>query len=225
MAIKDYHVVVCIPSLGTWTAETGKSVAMLFSYFALHRVKGARSQKMSLITIQSSMLSWSRELSVKKALQSGATHILFIDSDMKFPMNMANKMLEEKKDFLAANCTTRAFPVETVAHTMDGERLDSRGSHGLVKVQHVGLAISMISRVALQKLRQPLFLMDWLPPLSCYCGEDVYFCQKLAAEGIDLWIDHDLSKAIQHIGTYAYGHGDLTDASFEEASQEKVGVV
>jgi len=225
MGIRDYHVVVCVPSLGTWTAQTAKSVALMFSYFALHRVKGAKSQKMSLVSIQSSMLSWSRELGVRKALQSDATHILFIDADMQFPMNVANKLLEAKKEFIAANCTTRAFPVETVAHTMDGERLDSRGSHGLVKVQHVGLAVSLISREALKKVRPPLFLMDWIPPLMCYCGEDVYFCQRLADAGVDLWIDHDLSKAVKHIGTYAYGHDDLTAESFEDTSQGKLGIV
>jgi hypothetical protein len=67
--------------------------------------------------------------------------------------------------------------------------------------------------------------MDWIPQLKCYCGEDVYFCQKLVESGTDLWIDHELSRAVKHVGSYSYGHDDLTEESFGDASQEKLGVV
>jgi len=216
MAARDIHVAVCIPSGDTWKAQTAKCVALMFSYFGLHRVKGARTQKMSLISMQSSMLSFSRELSVKKALQSGATHVLFIDSDMTFPMNVANRLLEHKKSFVGANCTTRKFPVETVAHTLGGERLISTGKHGLEEVQHVGLAVVLIDLEPVKKLSQPLFLMDWIPELKAYCGEDVYFCQKLVAEGEKLYIDHDLSVKVCHVGSYKYGHEDVIDGPDSE---------
>jgi hypothetical protein len=212
MAGNHIHVAVCIPSGDTWKAKTAKCVALMFSYFALHRVKGAASQKMSLISMQSSMLSFSRELSTKKALQAEATHVLFIDSDMTFPMNTANRLLEHKKDFVAANCTTRQKPVETVAHSLKGERLDSRGKHGLEEVQHVGLAVTLVRTSVIKALRPPLFLMDWIPELQAYCGEDVYFCQKLVAKEVKLFVDHDLSVNVHHVGSYSYGHDDLEEA-------------
>ena len=52
--------------------------------------------------------------------------------------------------------------------------------------------------------------------MKAYCGEDVYFCQKLVDAGARLYIDHDLSVQVQHIGSYSYGHEDLVDGSDSE---------
>lgn len=193
-------------------------MALMFSDFAQRKVKGAHSQKMSIISSVGSMLSSLREIMVKKALQANASHILFIDSDMKFPMTTARRLLEHRKPFVAANCTTRAHPVVTVAHDMDGEAITSKGKHGLMKVQHVGLAVALIETEVLKALRQPLFLMDWIPSLRTYCGEDVYFCQKLVDAGVDLYIDHDLSRDIGHVGSYIYGHDDVAEAKAKEVA-------
>ena len=208
---RGVNLTVCIPSTGTWTAETAKCVALMFSYFELHGIRGVHSKKISLIASTGSMLSSLRELMVKKALQSNTTHILFIDSDMKFPMDTVHRLLEHRKAFVAANCTTRAFPVETVAHDVDGEAIRSIGKTGLQEVQHVGLAVALIEVEVLKQLTPPLFLMDWIPPLKTYCGEDVYFCQKLSELGVRMWIDHDLSKRVKHVGTYEYGHDDVEE--------------
>ena len=214
MVAKKYpspHVVVCIPSMGTWTAETSRCMALMFSDFAQRKVRGAHSQKMSILSAQGSMLGQLREMMVMKALQSGATHLLFIDSDMKFPMTTARRLLEHRKEFVGANCTTRVHPVETVAHDLQGNRVISKGKHGLMKVQHVGLAVTMIEAEAVKLLRPPLFLQDWIPNIRKYCGEDVYFCQKLVETGVDLYIDHDLSREIGHVGAYTYGHDDVVE--------------
>ena len=77
-------------------------------------------------------------------------------------------------------------------------------------MQHVGLAVTLIEASAFMKLRPPLFLMDWIPDLNCYCGEDVYFCQKLSEAGVKLYVDHDVSQRIRHIGTQAFGPGTVT---------------
>jgi hypothetical protein len=42
--------------------------------------------------------------------------------------------------------------------------------------------------------------------ISTYIGEDVFFCQKAAAAGFKIWIDHDVSKEIGHIGTFEFKH-------------------
>lgn len=209
MRIKDYHVLVGVPSTGYWTAETAKCVALMFSDFSLYKVKGAGKQKISLMSIQASMLCTSRQMMVAKALSIGATHLMFVDSDMLIPMDTARRLLERRKEFVAANCTTRKFPTEQVGHSLEGERLDSRGKHGLEEVQHVGLAVSMIETEVLRDLVPPLFLMDWIPSMQTYCGEDVYFCQKLVEKGVKLWIDHDVSQKVQHVGKYNYGHKDI----------------
>ncbi len=209
MRYKEYHVLVGVPSSGTWTAETAKCIALMFSHFSLYKVKGSTKQKISLLSIQASMLSTSREMMVKKAIDMDATHLMLIDSDMLLPMNTAKRFLELKRPFIAANCTTRKFPTETVGHTLDGERMISLGKSGVEEVQHVGLAVSMIEVAALKELTPPLFLMDWIPDLQTYCGEDVYFCQKLREKGYKLYIDHETSRLVKHVGKYNFGHEDV----------------
>ena len=41
-------------------------------------------------------------------------------------------------------------------------------------------------------------------------SEDYYFCQIAGRQGFDIWIDHDLSKEIKHVGTFECGH-ELVD--------------
>ena len=43
-------------------------------------------------------------------------------------------------------------------------------------------------------------------PEHGYCTEDVTFCNKVRAAGNQIWIDHDLSREIRHVGSVAFGH-------------------
>jgi hypothetical protein len=155
------------------------------------------------------MLCQNRQTMAQVALQGGASHIMFVDTDMIFPMNTLERLLKARKAFVAANCTTRAEPCVTVAHTLQGERLRSIGVAGLERVQHVGLAVALIRREVFEKTVPPHFLMDWIPQIKAYCGEDTYFCQKIQAAGFDCWVDHDLSHEVYHIGDREFGHRDV----------------
>jgi len=152
------------------------------------------------------MLVKNRHVLVAKALQEKCSHLLFLDDDMTFPDDLLIRLIQSKKPVIAANCTTRSFPVVTIAHDLKGKVLDSRGKVGYQKVQHVGCAVMMLDTEVLRKLTIPLFMMEWIPDLRDYCGEDVYFCMKLQSEGkADIWIDHTLSQEIGHIGRLVYG--------------------
>ncbi|MGW8177717.1 MAG: hypothetical protein ACWGQW_02815 [bacterium] len=209
---RDYmHICVCVPNTGTWRTETAKSMALMFSHVSLHGVPGVTKAKITMLTSEGSMVGQQREVLTAKVLQSDATHLLFIDSDMGFPMTTARDLALRGKEFVAANCTTRTMPPKYVAHALDGEVLDSRGMTGVTEAQHVGLAVALIETAAIKRLKPPLYLMDWIPSLHIYCGEDVYFTQLLARIGVKIFIDHDLSQHIVHVGSYAYSHKDLVN--------------
>jgi len=207
--MKDYHVAVCVPSTGEWVDDFGKSLALMFSYFAQNRVKGARSQRMSLLTAKGSMLVYLRHLLTVNALRSKATHILYLDSDMAFPKDLANKMLERDKPVLALNCTTRVRPVQPTAFDMQEQRIDSRKRHGVEEIAHAGMAVMMVEATQLRNVRPPLFMMEWMPEENAYCGEDVYFCMRLQEAGVKIFTDHELSLTIKHVGRHSYSHDDL----------------
>lgn len=201
------HVVVCVPSNGTWYSDFGKSLTLMFAYFVQHRVRKAGGQRLSLITAQGSMLSQNREGMVKTALQAGTTtHILFLDADMTFPPTLLNRLMEADKDIVGCNCTTRVSPIKPVAYDLKGNRIASIGVRGLEKVQHTGLAVMLINADVFRKMTPPIFLMDWIPDRQAYCGEDVYFAMKAQELGYDTWVDHDVSREIGHIGTRVCRH-------------------
>ena len=207
---------VCIPSTGTWKQEFGKCVAMMFADFTGWRPEGVKASRIRLFAVATSMLVYSRHKLVANALGAGCTHLLFLDSDMIFPRDTIQRLWGWDKDFVATSYTTRNFPVAEIGHGMDGKLVESRKKHGLQKVRLAGLGCAMAKAEVVKKLTPPLFMMDWVPDIKGYCGEDVYFIQKLAEIGVDTWVDHDLSKELKHIGEYTYGHKDIGHVPPEE---------
>lgn len=151
------------------------------------------------------MLVQSRHNLIAAALKDNCTHILMLDSDMSFPSTTASDLLLRGKDIIGVNATTRNYPVMTIAHDLKGKRIDSRGKAGVQKVQHVGMAVMLMKREIFHKISPPLFMMEWIPDTGNYCGEDVYFCAKAQAAGYDIWIDHDLSQQVGHLGSQLFG--------------------
>jgi len=199
------NVVVCVPSTGVWASSFGHALTIMAADFMTWRPPGCKSKFIQVFTQDSSMLVQSRHDLVKNALAAGATHVLFMDSDMVFPKETLQRLLEADKDIIGVNCTTRGWPVTHIAHDHQQEIVDSRGKTGLEKVQQVGLAVMLIKAGVLKSLRPPMFMMEWVPDTRSYCGEDIYFCQLAQDAGYDIWIDHDLSQQVLHVGHMAFG--------------------
>lgn len=166
---------------------------------------GIRKFRFRLYTQSTSMLVQSRHSLVAAALTDGCTHLLFLDSDMTFPHDTAVRLLMRDKGVVGVNATTRSYPTMHIAHDLKGERLDSRKKTGVQKVQHVGMAVMLINAEVLKRLTPPLFMMEWIPDIAAYCGEDVYFCAKVQQSGEDIWVDHDLSHEVGHLGAQHFG--------------------
>ena len=219
--VKELKVGICVPCMGTVRVEFMRSLVALTSHFLQTKIPGYPANRYTLLTTQGSMLVQLRHNLVQSALKEKCTHILFLDSDMKFPKTILNDLLAAKKDIIAANCTTRSMPPEPVAHDLNGERLYSNGRTGLQKVQQAGLAVCLINADIFRQLRPPFFSMEWIPEYGAYCGEDVYFTQYVKEVlGTDVWVDHTVSRDIKHIGSMAYGHDQV---EMPETSIKRVG--
>ena len=205
----DANVTLAIPSTGDWCAGTGVSTALLINDFMQNGLPGLRSRIIHIHSAESSMLVRNRHSAVKTMLQSNSSHLLFIDSDMKFPPWALRKLMSYDLPIVAANCTKRGFPVHGTAHDFEGNIVESHNKSGLETVRQVGAAFMLIRRDVLEKLRPPLFMFEWVEDLKDYCGEDIYFSQLVQQAGFDMVIDHDLSKQIGHIGRLTFGHGQV----------------
>jgi hypothetical protein len=128
----------------------------------------------------------------------GATHVLWLDADMTFPPDAALRLLAHGRDIVAANYMTRVAPSRPTARK-DGQCVSSAEKSGLDAVDLVGMGVFLMKTSVVAEIPSPRFWYS--TPTET---EDVYFCSLLRAAGHSIYIDHDLSKQVGHIGTHTY---------------------
>jgi hypothetical protein len=145
------------------------------------------------------------------AMREGCSHVLFIDSDMRFPQDMISRLLKHDLDIVATNCARRRMPTGPTAqiYKENGDRelvWTMPESTGLQEVGSVGMGVMMIKAGVFKALSEPWYETPWRHDKRGYIGEDVFFCRKAREAGFKIWIDHDVSKEIGHIGMFEFKH-------------------
>lgn len=136
------------------------------------------------------------------ALQTGVSHLLFIDADMRFPADTLDRLVAHGQDIVAANCVQRTMPEWWTAR--DGwQSVSSVGQTGLQAVDSVGCGVMLIRTSVFQRLPKPWF--DTPYDGEQHIGEDLTFCRLARRRGMSIWIDHDLSQQVRHQGTIEWG--------------------
>lgn len=143
-----------------------------------------------------------RQYGVTLAQGMGASHILFVDSDMRFPADTLDRLVAADKDIVAANYVQRTAP-QWWTSRFDGEWISSVGRTGLQEVEAVGFGVILIRLSVFDALARPWF--DTPYDGQNHVGEDLYFCQQARNAGFSVWIDHDLSQQVRHQGTVELG--------------------
>ncbi len=159
--------------------------------------------------VGSSLLPEGRARLVSRGYDMEATHILWLDSDMKFPADVVARLLNHNKPVVAANYPRKNMEARPTAY-LDSE--DYVGpvwtgdkAEGLQQVTYCGMGVMLCDMRVFDALNLPFFAMEPQPPdFVKTVGEDVYFCKKLGDAGIEIFIDHDLSKQVAHIGEFEY---------------------
>lgn len=128
----------------------------------------------------------------------GATHVLWLDADMTFPPDAALRLLAHDKGIVAANYVTRVAPSRPTARR-DGQRISSAEATGLEAVDHVGMGVFLMRTSVVEDIPSPRFWYS--TPTET---EDVYFCNLLRSKGHTIYVDHDLSKDVGHVGMHTY---------------------
>ena len=205
-ADKNARVAICVPVRDYVTAAFSFSLAMLL------KKCGETDRKTSLHMVMGSEIASQRQQLATEALSTECTHILWLDSDMRFPNITLEALLSHDKDIVACNYSTRVEPHIPVAFTSKhdmGERLSA--DVGLNKVAAVGMGCMLVKRNVFESMSLPYFGVEWNQDYTSLIGEDLYFANKADLAGYDIWIDSDLSNRIAHIGTRAYTlEGDCT---------------
>ncbi len=148
-----------------------------------------------------------REKLAASALDSGASHILWIDSDMRFPKDSLTRLLEHEEPIVAANYATRRMPIiPTAGDKEHGELYTEDESQGLVKVHYAGMGLMLVETRVFRAMLEPWFALGFNPKEKDYIGEDVYFCKKARESGFRVLVDQELSKEVRHVGEMEFTH-------------------
>ena len=160
---------------------------------------------LTLQHVGSSLIPHSRYSLVKNSQRHEATHLLFIDSDMAFPVDTLVRLLRHDKDMVGINAMSRRPPYNLTAWKAPGVRMETTvESTGLERAWRSGLAVVLIKAHVFDKIELPYFAVPFLRDMDEYGGEDYYFFDKAHEAGFELWIDHDLSKEVDHMGMFPY---------------------
>lgn len=187
-------IVIGMPTRGELRAETASDLISLTKY--------TKRDTMFLPAL-GSYIPNNRNGLVTAAMQVGASHLLFIDSDMRFPADTIDEFLNTHVGIIAANCRQRTQDAWTARK--NGQWVSSAGRSGIERVDSVGTGVMMIDMNVFRGLEPPWFPFEWDAGTGKYVGEDVGFCRKATAAGYQIWIDHTLSQQVRHIGTVELG--------------------
>lgn len=213
---------ICIPSLDMVHMDFSMDLVNLIGHLFANPPPDFEGLQVS--NERGSLVHMTREFMLTNAIQSESTHILFLDSDMRFPSDTVHRLLAHDLDVVCCNYGQRACPVYSNTVGLDGRHvLTSNESTGLEEILSAGFGVMLIKASALAEIPRPYFDTMWTEKEDGYTmvGEDVFFCRKLGHHGIKICVDHDLSKEIGHIGQFVYTN-QMAVETVEEAKSREV---
>lgn len=142
-----------------------------------------------------------RERAMRETLEQGMDYAFMVDSDMRLPPNTLDRLLAANKEFVGCNVTSRTQSGMTVARNFQDECVYTEvATEKYEEVLALGFGIVLIKLDRVRTMPEPLFAMPWDIKLRRYIGEDMSFCNGFRHAGGKIFVDHELSREIRHIG-------------------------
>lgn len=181
---------ICIstPTKGTLRAE---SVQWLLGAF----VDLAPSVEVQIIQTRLP-LQHARNEQVHRFLASNCTHLFMLDADCIPQPRTIERLLAYGLPFIAAPHPS-IMGQETGLMALDRTEGGYTGHNplqGLQRCDAVGCAGMLIAREVFETISAPWFVFEHGPDGRLCLGEDFYFCERLAANGYEVWADCDLAQ-------------------------------
>lgn len=151
----------------------------------------------TLIAHRGPYTHWNREQLMRQAYDMGASHLLFVDTDVTFPPDAINRLISHGKDVVGGNYPMRNKNIATVkvadddGNLIEAEVPDDR----LFQCYAVPTGFMLIDLDKARALERPWF--SFTQQGDDLEGEDVYFCRKANEAGLEVWCDPTIP--MQHI--------------------------
>lgn len=204
--MREIRLFISVPSCREWKPAFGSSFLGLSANLLQHGVKDCKlAALLPEIAAQASCLSQARQSALTKAIQGNFTHWLSLDDDMMFPADIIDKMIVHDVPVVTANYRRKnAKQVRGVCMDLDGNEINSTGKRGLQKIGWMGGGMFLADIEKIKHIPAPHFEVIWCPERQDYFDQDNYFSAKLRNYGCEMWLDHDLSQEIIHVGDYHF---------------------
>lgn len=204
-SVDDIKVHVLVPAREQVHGWFAYSLALALTYVAYNHPY----VKTKLVFNNGTVLSSQRTELAQIAMLEGADWTIWFDTDMRFPSDTIERLLAHNKPIVMAGYPTRKPPAiepTTYADYETQERVyTEHSSTGLQEIASGGFGCVAVHRSVFEAMPPPWFHIPWHEKeMRFECGEDIYFCRKAKETGFKIYLDHDLSKDIAHIGNYEF---------------------
>jgi hypothetical protein len=216
------RVTIGVPTYNSVSAKFAYDLAKLTG-FTSATILGA-GQPLAALTLvfkDGTLICPQRYVIVKMAQRFGATHLFWLDGDMRFPRDTLVRLLAHNQPIVGANyCGRRqpsgptAFRWPTPSAPVLVDTLPE--SAGLEPVDSLGFGCCLMQMDVFAKTAEPWFPLQWSKYTTTdgffeMRGEDIGFCGLAKDAGFQPYIDHDLSHDVRHVGEHEYSPEDALE--------------
>jgi len=155
-------------------------------------------------TIPSVMVHTSRNMLVKRFLESNCDKLLFLDVDEVFENDLALRLYADDKDIVGAMICSRVPEYKPCITKKVGNKLTSVFPYErkIFEVDTIGMGATMIKRKVFEKMKPPYFyfsnMREGIDTPENNVGEDINFCLDAGKAGFKIYCDASLNPL--HIG-------------------------
>lgn len=223
---EPFAVVVLTPTTGICRIEYAQSLARMVMYFAQVQVfEGQQQQYLIPDSVSGSGIAENYERMVTKWLGDDKihwTHFLSIEDDMGFAPDCLHTLARRKIPIVGANYSTnKGSPLRFTAAGIKDRVLTTENSTGVEQVSLLPQGFTLVAREVYETLPKPWFLMGYSQESGNYVYQDYYFSEQAKKHGFKLYVDHDVSKRLVHVGPKAH---TWEDALRDELELKKRGI-
>ena len=209
----DIKIGIAIPTAGTVRMGFAASLVGMVAKFAAGGVPTVPEAKISLAlhVLESSNWITNREKLARASVDDGETHLLFLDDDMTFDPRVLEILLGRRQAIVTTNYLIKTDPpTDFVAVSLDGQRVMTKAeSTGIMPVAYSGFGVSLIEVEVFRKTPQPWFMPDFNAEKSEYTTEDNPFFRRAREAGFTVYVDHDASKLVSHMGIKSWNWSEV----------------
>jgi hypothetical protein len=203
----SYRLAILLPCRDIVHTSFAYDLARLTAYWSARHVPNGGA--LHLYTSQGTLIADQRQSLVLEALKVNADYMLHLDTDMRFPKDIVDRFHAHDKDVVAANYSTRRLPCKPVAFgdaTCRNLVYTKADSTGLEEVYAIGMGAMLERASVYKKLGLPFFSIGYSQAAQDFFGEDVFHAHKLREAGVKIYVDHDVSKEVKHIGNFEFSN-------------------